>query len=274
MTEPIERLKRYGEDLAGAVTPARSRVVAMRAIARSQRRPTPWVPKIAATVGIFAIANVAAAGVADSAVPGDLLYPLDRTYENVVDFFGPGTDRSEERLHEAQALLDRSDARRALEHVRESIPEPAIAMAAAQVEDAVPDAELDARVAALIAGARDISTAARQGSPEELAAARGQMLAFAQEVAAAARHRGESDAGDGEDPTGPPPGAGRPDEPGPPPGIAPGGPSDPGDDQGAQGSRGADPESPSGDSPPRAEPPSNVTPPSNPGRGSGNSRRP
>ena len=44
--------------------------------------------------------------VSDNAVPGQVLYPLDRAYESVAAFVGVDTGPGEERLVEALALID------------------------------------------------------------------------------------------------------------------------------------------------------------------------
>jgi len=242
MSRSRDELKRYGESLADAVTPARSRVVAMRAIARVQRRsPRRSLLRVAAvTAGFLAIANVAVAGVADSAVPGDLLYPVDRGFERAADIVGLGGDRTEERLDEATVLVDRSDLTTAIDLVDESVTDPTVTAAVAAIEQANgPDSDLKGAVMDLISGARDISMAARDGNRDQLAAARGEMRQFASRVSEAARAQN----GQG----GPPEDTGRPDDlpadPGPPDGVEP-----PGQD-GTPPGQGGDPPG-RGESPP------------------------
>lgn len=72
MTDPVDRLKSYAEDLADAVSPARSQVAAMRAIGSAGRNRRRRVPQMAfAGLAVVVAANLGTAAVADSAVPGD-----------------------------------------------------------------------------------------------------------------------------------------------------------------------------------------------------------
>jgi hypothetical protein len=66
----------------------------------------------------FAIVSVTGLGaVADSAVPGDSLYPVDRAYEAVGRAIGRNADRTQETLQEAITLAQRGDRDRAVVHV-------------------------------------------------------------------------------------------------------------------------------------------------------------
>jgi len=76
-------------------------------------------------VGVSAVAIFAAGGVlgaiADQAVPGDVLYSVDRAYEWVGRFVGPNAPSSEERLVEAITLIDRGREREAVELIDEAV---------------------------------------------------------------------------------------------------------------------------------------------------------
>jgi hypothetical protein len=61
---------------------------------------------------------VALAEVSDSAVPGEILYPLDRAYEWITGRFGP-QDHGPERVSEALELVEAGDTDRALGLVNE-----------------------------------------------------------------------------------------------------------------------------------------------------------
>ncbi len=78
-----------------------------------------------AVVGVSAVAIFAAGGVlgaiADQAVPGDMLYSVDRAYEWVGRFVGPNAPSSEERLLEAITLIDRGREREAVELIDEAV---------------------------------------------------------------------------------------------------------------------------------------------------------
>ena len=127
MPDPTEHLRRYADDIASAVSPARSRVAAMAAIGRVEelapvrrRRPLAWRVQVAgAAMGAFFVLNFAVAAVADNAVPGDRLYFLDRAYERIGGLFGD-VDHEAERATEAQVLLERGDAAGALQLLAES----------------------------------------------------------------------------------------------------------------------------------------------------------
>ncbi|HEX7100368.1 MAG TPA: hypothetical protein VF377_14145 [Acidimicrobiia bacterium] len=127
MSDPTEHLRRYAEDIASAVSPARSRIAAMEAIGRVQelapvrsRRPLAYKVQVAgALMAGFFVLNFATAAVADNAVPGDSLYFLDRTYERIAGWFGD-TDHQAERAAEAQVLLERGDVPGALQVLAEA----------------------------------------------------------------------------------------------------------------------------------------------------------
>lgn len=73
------------------------------------------------TTGLLGVSNVALAATADSSVPGDALYGLDRAYEQVADLTGFGSPRVSERLHETGVLVERGDLGAALDLVQETL---------------------------------------------------------------------------------------------------------------------------------------------------------
>ncbi len=168
MTDPIEQLKSFGEDIRDAIPSGRSHVVAARSIGRA-RTPRPrrsWVVA-AATLGMFVIANVAAAAVTDSSTPGDALYGVDRAYEWVSDTLGLTHDHTSERLEEAETLLDRSDPVGALDLVASEINDETVAMVAQSLQSsALGNDELKTMATALVTDARKMSEAARSGNEQ------------------------------------------------------------------------------------------------------------
>jgi hypothetical protein len=164
MQEPLDQLRRYGEDLANAVPPARSRLAALRAVGGSPR-PVRRLPRVAAaTLGFFAIANVAAAAVSDSAVPGDALYPLDRAYEAVGSLIGID-DHSAERFAEAEVLIERSDLDGAMDLVVEAMPDADLEGVTAALRQSATNDD----VRTLVESARGLGEAMRTGNDEAAA---------------------------------------------------------------------------------------------------------
>lgn len=102
-----DRLRRVASRYEATVSHGRAEQLAARAMARAQRVPRRHHRVAAAVVGsaftIVVLSGLALA--AESAVPGDLLYPVDRAVEAL------GLDRNllEERLEEAIILADRGD---------------------------------------------------------------------------------------------------------------------------------------------------------------------
>jgi len=68
--------------------------------------------------------NIGLAAAADSAVPGDLLYPVDRAYERIGEVFGIDTDTSSERLAEASVLLAEGRFDTAVQAIAASLADP------------------------------------------------------------------------------------------------------------------------------------------------------
>lgn len=126
--QAIEDLRSYGRSLVDTVSTGRTEAIVGRALSARQRphRPRRLVLALA-TLGLLAISNVGLAAVADTAAPGDLLYPLDRGYERAGDLFGGWLfglgDRTQERLAESDALNRRGETEEAIAFLRDELTE-------------------------------------------------------------------------------------------------------------------------------------------------------
>lgn len=198
MKEPTDHLRRYGENIASAVSPARSRVAVMRAIGQADRAATPRrTLQIAfGSVGIFLVANVVTAGVANAAVPGDVLYPIDRGYETALDFVGLTGDHSEERIHEAEVLLQRSDVGGAIDLVSEAVDLDAVRGAAAGLHSFDPaDPALPEHVQDLVDHVHALVEARREGELEKAAEAEAAVNLMATQIGEEVRSSRAEDGG-------------------------------------------------------------------------------
>lgn len=157
--DPIRDLRRYASDLASEVSSSDARRAANRALSGRPAGPRRTVVVVVTTV-LFGISNVALAATADSAVPGDALYGIDRAYENVTGLVGIGGIHAAERLAEADTLLQRGDLGAALELVTEVLTaalesgDPAAAIA--ELEEAVGGPSIE--VLDLVALARSVGS--------------------------------------------------------------------------------------------------------------------
>lgn len=120
MNEPFDELRRYADDLASEVTPSTAHRAVRSAMSSPTRRPRRAVV-VLVTTGLLGLSNVALAATADSSVPGDALYGVDRAYEQFVDLTGLGSPRVSERLQETGVLVERGDLGAALELVQETL---------------------------------------------------------------------------------------------------------------------------------------------------------
>ena len=130
---PEDDLRALAGDLRTSVTAEATARAVGRAISARPRRPR-RLALVAVAAGITLIGNVAFAGTIDEAVPGDLLYPLDRAREWIADRWG-GEDHTSERLDEAEVLIERQDFEAAMELALE-IGEANLANAAAKANAA------------------------------------------------------------------------------------------------------------------------------------------
>jgi hypothetical protein len=135
-SKAIEELRTYGHALAESVPSQKAEITANRLVAKRhlslvpeggtvQRRGQSRYRRLAAAfmaLGLLAISNVSLAAIANSASPGDFLYPIDRGYEWLGDLVGP-TDRISERLAEANQLSERGETVAAVELLLQTVEE-------------------------------------------------------------------------------------------------------------------------------------------------------
>lgn len=120
MTNPIDDLRRYADDLASEASPFVAQRAVRSAMAPNTRRPRKAVV-VLVTTALFGVSNVALAATADPAIPGDVLYGVDRAYERVADLAGLGGPRVAERLSETGALVEQGRLAEALNLVQETL---------------------------------------------------------------------------------------------------------------------------------------------------------
>ncbi|MFP5333232.1 MAG: hypothetical protein ACLGHX_12850 [Acidimicrobiia bacterium] len=170
MTNPIDDLRRYADDLASEVSPFVAQRAVRSAMTPGLRRPRKAVV-VLATTALFGVSNIALAATANPAIPGDPLYGVDRAYEKVVDLAGLGGPRVDERLAETGALVADGRLAEALGLVQETLgkvlsaDDPQAELEAlTDALDNVPDAVSEVVLQGLVATAHDISTGEADGS--------------------------------------------------------------------------------------------------------------
>jgi hypothetical protein len=227
-SEAIEQLRRYANHLRGQVDEQAAFIAARRAMsARIRRDPRRrWVVGLA-VAGLMGLSSVGLAAVADGAVPGDFLYPLDRGFEWLSDVVGT-EDHTDERISEAEALAARGAPGAALEHLSESLgnlvgldPASGIDVNAAldQARLAVAgqtdnQSQVQGEVDDLVQATKEVADAARAGDQEALRAAIAAMRDFAERVKDAASSGAPDQTGIEESPEATAPGLGRDNNPG------------------------------------------------------------
>lgn len=121
---PDDRLRRLASHYEGEVGRTRAERLAASALLRArpyfERPRRRWV-LVASSVGAVLLGALGLGALADQAVPGQVLYPIDRAYESVAGLVGISEDRSEERLVEALALIDRGREVEAVALIDEAI---------------------------------------------------------------------------------------------------------------------------------------------------------
>ncbi len=122
MSDLFENLRRYASSL-GEVDDLVTHRATARALA-TQPVPHRWrsrLAPVAAAVALSVVGNAALVMTADSAVPGDLLYSIDRAGEEIADWLGSEADHRTERLVEAYELAALGDQEGALALAREAL---------------------------------------------------------------------------------------------------------------------------------------------------------
>ncbi len=109
----IRELRGYAADLLGADAPAATPALRVRF------RPA----AVLASAFLVVFGNITAVAASNSAVPGDVLYPLDRAYESVASLVGIDLATTEERIAESSVLLARGEFAQALELLGEALPD-------------------------------------------------------------------------------------------------------------------------------------------------------
>ncbi|HEX2152770.1 MAG TPA: hypothetical protein VHL52_02210 [Acidimicrobiia bacterium] len=195
MTHPTDHLRRYGEDIASAVSPARSRVAALRAIGASGSERPHLLPRVAfASLAGLLVLNLAAAGVADAAVPGDALYAIDRAYEAVTDAIGLGEDHTTERVAEAWTLMERDDLTGAIDLMATEVPDDSVRQVAGEMKAVGPEHGVSAQhVQSLLEGVQMLAHARGEHDSEAWREARAALDLVGDQVSAAARVQGGSE---------------------------------------------------------------------------------
>jgi hypothetical protein len=170
MDAALRELRRYARTLINEAAAAPVGVVPMAPPARRPAWSQPFAATVAAAALVFVTAGVAAA---DSSVPGDLLYPVDRAAEQVGSWFGIGGDAPGERVAEAGVLLARGEVVAALETASESalaLVDPSVrsrlssaldeAISTTEHTTGVPRQDLHVAIGDLIATTHDASAGA------------------------------------------------------------------------------------------------------------------
>jgi hypothetical protein len=109
----IEELRAYAAGLRAAAECEPDLQMPLGFFSGVQRHPRKswWLrPRLAVATAIFMVLNVGLAAASDSAVPGDVLYPLDLGYEAVAGLIGVDLGGEDERLSESFVLIARGDA--------------------------------------------------------------------------------------------------------------------------------------------------------------------
>lgn len=135
MSDPIDDLRSWADQMAGQIPDSKAKMATERAmfrvdteLERSAERSGATAPTrvarrltpVLAAGMVFGLSNVALAAVANPAAPGDALYGVDRAYERVAVILGSGSYASE-RLDEAVAVLERGQPSVALDLVEEAL---------------------------------------------------------------------------------------------------------------------------------------------------------
>lgn len=107
-----DALRRWAASLQAEAPARRPAPAVAPGPARTGRMP---VRSLALAAALLVVMALGLAAVADDASPGDLLYPVDRAGEWLVDLLPGDVDRGPERVAEAVVLVDRGDDEGAIE---------------------------------------------------------------------------------------------------------------------------------------------------------------
>jgi hypothetical protein len=138
------------------------------------------------TAALVAVSNVALAEASNSAIPGEILYPLDRAYEWIGGRFGP-QDHGPERVSEALELIEAGDTDRALilvnEILAEGVFDPSLEESVTQLQGSGNSQGVREEVKDLVGAAAKVHKAAQAGNHSALNAAIEDVKAKAADVA-------------------------------------------------------------------------------------------
>jgi hypothetical protein len=136
-----------------------------------------------ASTALFALANVALARASDPALPGQFLYPLDRTYEWLSDRFA-SNDHVPERVAEARELAEVGHTDRALQVVGEILGDnESLAAEVAQLSGRGSSPAVRDEVIDLVGAASSVHEAAQSGDAAALEVAIDNVKEAAKDVA-------------------------------------------------------------------------------------------
>ena len=188
LKRPEEDLRALAADLRASVS-SQTTAQAINTAFMARRRKARRLGLVVTILGLMLVANVAFVGVADTAIPGDILYPVDRAHEWIADRLGD-VDHTSERIVEAQLLVERQDYGRALALATEiGVDAGASAALLEELENVdlnETDAGIEEQVLALVAAAGNVSTAAQSGDKDALRVAIAAVHDAANEVAESA----------------------------------------------------------------------------------------
>lgn len=121
--KPIRDLRAYAEQLIASADPFKGGRIAARALSRPPLRAL-WLRRVVvilSSIGLFVGANVGLAFAANSSVPGDPLYGIDRAYEKIETAIGLQPNLAAERFQEAAVLSERGELALAFDTATEGL---------------------------------------------------------------------------------------------------------------------------------------------------------
>ena len=183
---PYDDLRSLGDHLRNMVPPEISAEVAASAMRRRRPRRSRSLIAVVVTAALVAVSNVALAEASNSAIPGEILYPLDRAYEWIGGRFGP-QDLGPERVSEALELIEAGDTDWALilvnEILAEGVFDPSLEERVTQLQGSGNSQGVRDEVKDLVGAAAKVHEAAQAGNHSALNAAIEDVKAKAADVA-------------------------------------------------------------------------------------------